>query len=142
MSNALESVTRDSDLKETYFTTPLALKAANPSADGPPPQNKWPRYNAKGAQSFGWQGNSWQNSKGGGKQSKGKGGGKAKGKNKQIHEKLQGLQLAWRTPANRDLCFAWNTGNCDGSCGRVHQCRVKGCYGDPAIKHKETVGGA
>ena len=52
-----------------------------------------------------------------------------------------GLQLAWRTPDNRELCFGYNTGNCNGKCDRVHQCRVKGCYMDhPAIKHKEIVG--
>ena len=32
------------------------------------------------------------------------------------------------------------TGSCNGSCGRVHQCRVKGCYGDHrAVDHRDPV---
>lgn len=129
LSEALAAVIKDSDLKESYFTTPVALKTAMGSVE-PPPQSKWTRFNSKGPQGKGF-----------GKQQKGKG--KQKGQYKQVHEKLQGLQLAWRTPDGRDLCFSWNTGSCNGSCGRVHQCRVKGCYGDhPAIRHKEAVAGA
>lgn len=92
-------------------------------------QNKFPRYNNKGG------GKSYQQ----GKTKGGKAGGKSKGK--EIRKELQGLQLAWRTPDNRELCFGYNAGNCSGKCDRVHQCRVKGCYADhPAIKHKEIVG--
>ena len=65
--------------------------------------------------------------------------GKSKGKD----SRLAGLQLAWRTPDGRDLCFAYNSGSCDNSCNRVHQCRVKGCYGDhPAIQHREKAKGS
>lgn len=129
LADALEAVTKDSDLKESYFTTPLALRAALGPSD-PPPQNKYPRFHYKG-----------NASKGNGKSQKGKG--KSKGHFKEVHEKLKGLSLAWRTPDGRDLCFAWNSGSCGGGCGRVHQCRVKGCYGDhQAVRHKEAVGGA
>ena len=127
LADALEAVTKDSDLKESYFTTPLALKGAMGSVE-PPPQNKFPRFNFKGQ-------SGQQGFKGNGKAQKGKT--KGKGQFKEIHEKLRGLSLSWRTPDNRDLCFAWNSGSCNGGCGRVHQCRVKGCYGDhPAIRRK------
>jgi hypothetical protein len=120
LANALKAVTKDADLKEAYFTTPVALRAA--ASDGQ--QNKWPRYNSKGSFSAGK--SNAQSAKGKGKS------GKSKGKD----QRLAGLQLAWRTPAGRDLCFAYNSGSCDNSCNRVHQCRVKGCYGDhPAIQH-------
>ena len=32
-----------------------------------------------------------------------------------------------RTPDGREICFAFNAQGCDGSCGRIHVCRVKGC---------------
>eukprot|EP00435_Cladocopium_sp_Y103_P015086 s5608_g3.t1 len=125
LSNALKAVIRDADLKEAFFTTPVALRAAVATEV---PQNKFARYNSKGG-SFGK--SSTFPSKGKSK------GGKSKGKD----NRLAGLQLAWRTPDGRDLCFGYNTGNCDGkSCNRVHQCLVKGCYADhPAIHHKDKV---
>ena len=131
LAEALGSVIKDADLKETYFTTPVALRAAM-SVERPPP-NKFQRSSYKGFGDFkgDWKGKgkSWKGGKGdkGGKGSKG-----------EVRKELQGLQLAWRTPDGRDLCFAFNSGSCDGKCNRVHQCRVKGCYGDhPAVKHKE-----
>ena len=129
LADALNQVIHDAELKETYFTTPVALRAAmTPQAD--PPQQKWLRPNTKGTGKF-----QSSNYKGQGKSSKGKG--------KEVRKELQGLTLAWRTPDNRELCFSYNTGSCDGKCNRVHQCRVKGCYGDhPAIKHKEVTGNA
>ena len=125
LAEALNQVTHDAELKETYFTTPVALRSAM-AAQIEPPQPKWQRPNTKGF----------------GKQSFSKGKGKpGKGKGKEVRKELQGLSLAWRTPDNRELCFSFNTGSCDGKCNRVHQCRVKGCYGDhPAIKHKEVTG--
>ena len=132
LSDALAAVIRDPDLKEAYFTTPIALKAAT-STEAPP--NKWFRLNDKGNKGRWGQGggSSWKGaSKGSGK------GGKGKDKGKNQDSRLAGLSLVWRTPDNRDLCFAWNAGTCEGKCNRVHQCRVKGCYADhPAIHHKE-----
>jgi hypothetical protein len=128
LADALHQVIHDAELKETYFTTPVALRAAM-AAQSEHPQPKWQRPNSKGFGGFGKS----QSGKGKGKSSKGKG--------KEIRKELQGLSLAWRTPDNRELCFSYNTGSCDGKCNRVHQCRVKGCYGDhPAIKHKEITG--
>lgn len=122
LATALRAVTKDADLKEAFFTTPVALRAATSEV----PQNKWLRFNSKGSFSGGKAGQ--QASKGKGKT------GKSKGKD----SRLAGLQFAWRTPDGRDLCFAYNSGSCDNSCNRVHQCRVKGCYADhPAIQHKE-----
>jgi hypothetical protein len=128
LAEALEAVIRDPDLKEAYFTTPMALRASMPEHQ----PNKFVRYNSKGGsgpfsgkQPFGF-------SKGKGKGSKGKNKGKAP------DPRLKGLSLAWRTPDGRELCFAWNTGDCDGSCGRVHQCRVKGCYAShKAVEHSK-----
>ena len=129
LADALNQVIHDAEMKETYFTTPVALRAAMTS-QADPPQQKWLRPNTKGTGKF-----QSSNYKGKGKSSKGKG--------KEVRKELQGLTLAWRTPDNRELCFSYNTGSCDGKCNRVHQCRVKGCYGDhPAIKHKEVTGNA
>ena len=116
LADALNQVIHDAELKETYFTTPVALRAAM-SAQADPPQQKWQRPNTKGYGKF-----QSSNFKGKGKSGKGKG--------KEVRKELQGLSLAWRTPDNRELCFSYNTGSCDGKCNRVHQCRVKGCYGD------------
>lgn len=126
LADSLLAVIRDPDLKEAYFTTPVALKSAMPETQQP---YKWQRFNSKGGfngkQSYGF-------TKGKGKQPKGK------SKGKQVDQRLKGLSLAWRTPDGRELCFAWNGGDCDGSCGRVHQCRVKGCYGShKAIEHNK-----
>eukprot|EP00435_Cladocopium_sp_Y103_P075683 s103_g62.t1 len=126
LADSLGRVIRDAELKETYFTTPVALRAAISSQSEGFQQSKFQRFNSKGSKKS-------APSKGKGKSSKGKG--------KEIRKELLGLQLAWRTPDNRELCFGYNTGSCSGKCDRVHQCRVKGCYGDhPAIKHKELTG--
>ena len=126
MHDTLGQVIKDADLKESFFTTPLALCAAQ-SVE---PPNKFHKGYFKG------------DYKGGGKDGKGKGKGKLKSKTnlpKEVAQKLQGLQLAWRTPDGRDLCFAWNIGSCKG-CRRVHQCRVRGCYGDHrAVDHRDSV---
>ena len=113
-------MTRDTELKEVHFVTPLTLTAF-------PMPSKWSRRGEKGE-------------KGGkGKDSKG---GKGKGKQGKGEEKgaLRGLQLAWRTPDGKDICFAYNNQGCSGNCGRAHVCRVKGCYKDhPAIRHQELM---
>lgn len=130
LSEALHLVTKDADLKEAFFTTPIALKAAGALDQQPWKYQKGEHKGHKGDQ------------KGGGKY-KGHKGKKGGGKGN-IPESLKGLQLVWRTPDNRDLCFAWNAGNkCDDKCSRVHQCRVKGCYGNHrAVEHKEQANGS
>eukprot|EP00435_Cladocopium_sp_Y103_P046899 s1608_g13.t1 len=123
LAASLVAVTKDADLKEAYFTTPAALKYA--ASDSQP--NKWQRFNSKGGTSS-FSGKSFNSS------SKGKGKGKGKAKSSSNPDpRFKGL--------GRELCFAWNSGDCDGSCGRVHQCRVKGCYGDhKAVEHKQKQG--
>ena len=51
LADAMTSVIKDADLKEAYFTTPVALKSANSDGHGNPP--KYQRFNSKG--SFGGQ---------------------------------------------------------------------------------------
>jgi hypothetical protein len=34
-----------------------------------------------------------------------------------------------QTPDGRDICYAFNAQGCAGKCGRVHCCRVRGCFG-------------
>ncbi|CAK9003304.1 unnamed protein product, partial [Durusdinium trenchii] len=53
LADALAAVIRDPDLKEAYFTTPIALKAATSQESAPP--NKWLRLTDKG---FPWLSNS------------------------------------------------------------------------------------
>ena len=84
LSDALKAVIKDPDLKEAYFTTPMALRASMPEAQ----PNKFLRYNNKGGSgSFS------------GKQfapfTKGKGkGSKGKSKGKPADPRLKGLSLA------------------------------------------------
>ena len=131
MSEALSLVTRDADLKEAFFTTPIALKAAGALEQQPIKYHKGDYKGDFKGPFFKGSGKKGQKGK--------KGGGKG-----QIPEALKGLQLVWRTPDNRDFCFAWNAGNkCDDRCSRVHQCRVKGCYGNhKAIEHKDSSKGS
>ena len=89
---ALIAVTRDAELKEAFFTTPVALKSILClrmflRTSGP---GTTPRERLGGKTGF--------------QPSKGKGGKKGRGKGKD--SRLAGLQLAWRTPDGRDLCFA------------------------------------
>ena len=58
---------------------------------------------------------------------------------------LQGLQ--WEqpcythTPDGRELCFAFNAQGCSGKCGRVHACRVRGCYGKHSAREHQKYAG-
>ena len=115
IAGALEKVVKDPSLKETYFTTPLALHAAEqPSkyrkgggklkGNGPLPPAPY-----KGA-----------GTKPNGPKGRGKGG-------KQFaHHKLVAM-----TPDGKQICFAYNAQGCkDKGCARVHCCRVAGCFGE------------
>eukprot|EP00435_Cladocopium_sp_Y103_P068426 s272_g31.t1 len=88
LADSLVAVTKDAELKEAYFTTPVALKYA--ASDGQP--NKWQRFNSKGGSSS-FSGKSFNNSPKG----KSKGKGKSKSSN-QSDPRFKGLNLAWRTP--------------------------------------------
>ena len=129
LAEALTRVTKDPDLKEAFFTTPLALTTTET------PQ-KFAKYNSKGHQ----EGNYKGKGKGKGKQF-GKSGNKGgKSYNKGKHGDLS---LVSQTPDGRDICFAYSSQGCAGKCGRVHVCRVKGCYGDHAARehHKMSSSG-
>ena len=125
LAEALTRVTKDQDLKEAFFTTPLALTTTET------PQ-KFAKYNSKGHQ----EGNYKGKGKGKGRQF-GKSGNKGgKSYNKGKHGDLN---LVPQTPDGRDICFAYNSQGCAGKCGRVHVCRVKGCYGDHAAREHQKI---
>ena len=124
MAEALEAVMKDPSLKETWFTTPLALHAAEQPtkyrkgqgkkgdrAHPPPPQVP------KGFERV-------------------KGKGKAKAT-------LNGLQLVSVTPDGKQICYAYNSQGCkDAKCPRLHVCRVMGCFKEhPANQHESATAG-
>ena len=120
LSEALALVVKNADLKESYFTTPIALSSS--AASGP--TLKWQRtgdYDAKG-----------KSKDGKGKKGKGK-----KGKGKGESKDQYGQTLVSSTPDGRELCYAFNAQGCSGKCGRVHACRVKGCYGNHAAREHQ-----
>ena len=122
IAGALEKVTKDPSLKETYFTTPLALHAAEQPSKYrkgggklkgiPPPPTPF---------------------KGGGNKTNGKG--RSKGKQFGSHK------LVAMTPDGKQICFAYNAQGCkDKACTRVHCCRVAGCFGEhPAHQHDVAI---
>ena len=106
MAEELKKVTKNSDVRERHFSTPLAVSSASQALqsswkDQPGVHRVHPYFHEKG--------------KGKGKKGKGKGKGK-KG----------GQQLHSVTPDGRQLCFAWNNRQegCKGGCQRVHACRI------------------
>ena len=123
--DALDAVQQDPSLKETYFTTPLALQAVaqptkyfkgqgkagkeHPAIPSPPqPNYTWSRPDK----------------------------GRAKGKGKTFN----GLQLLSTTPDGRQICFAYNAQGCNNpKCPRLHICRVAGCFAEhPASQHPQS----
>eukprot|EP00434_Breviolum_minutum_P013170 symbB.v1.2.011607.t2/scaffold783.1/size170700/1 len=122
LSKALADVVKNADLKESYFTTPIALGAQQNCG------NKWRRLgDGKGKNDFkgDWKGDrkGKKGKKGDGKQSGGK--------------DHHGNPLASKTPDGREICYAFNSQGCRGRCGRVHVCRadVKQCLKKLALKH-------
>ena len=124
MAEALNRVTTDADLKETYFTTPMALSSTQPQAQ---PFKYFKGDGKKGGKELGKQ--TWKGKKG------------DKGKAFGMYDKGKGaIPLVSSTPDGRELCYAFNAQGCKGTCGRVHACRVKGCYGEhPAREHSKYV---
>ena len=130
LKDTLTEVMKDFQLKEQYFTAPIALSSGSRDAPawkrqpfwGQEDSNKWQRYEGKGATSKG-------KGKKGKKGEKGaKGGGKTDGKS--------GKGTTGRTADGRLICYAYNNEGCDGNCGMVHCCQVRGCYGaHPTWKH-------
>ena len=114
IAEGLTAVIKDAEIKEAHFTAPIALGVGwnnqRPSAQ----PNKWQRTSSKGKSSFK------------GAPTKG---GKGKGKFGKGSRDFNGSSLVTHTPDGRELCFAFNAQGCSGKCGRVHACRIKGCYG-------------
>ncbi|CAE7560223.1 unnamed protein product [Symbiodinium sp. CCMP2592] len=112
LQDALAAVTKDTELKEVHFVTPLTLTAF-------PMPSKWTRRGEKGDK--GGKGKDPRTGKG--KQGKGKG--EEKGA-------FRGLQLVWRTPDGKDICFAYNNQGCQGNCGSFRKATTKpsdgGCF--------------
>lgn len=105
MVELLKEVTKNADLRERHFSTPLAVSSAAQSlekAKKDKDNERWHPYPPP---------------KGGKGKHKGKGKGKGKYKGDFLHS---------TTPDGRQLCFAWNNAKegCKGDCGRVHACRI------------------
>ncbi len=107
MADEIKLVTKNADLRERHFSTPLAVPSAAQSLAAPRQRgdkdgDRWHPYPPP---------------KGG----KGKTKGKQKGKGK-----YKGDYLHSTTPDGRQLCFAWNNAKegCKGDCNRVHACRI------------------
>ena len=121
LKEALEAVIKDSELKESFFVTPLTLASHEHIS-------KYQRTSGKG--------NSGQNlsspvgAHGKGKSSKGKNYKKGKGKSGFKGD----TALVSQTPDGRDICYACNAQGCAGKCGRVHCCRVRGCFGQHSAR--------
>lgn len=118
LKEALETVVKDSELKESFFVTPLTLTTHEPPA-------KFQRGLGKGNH-----GNFSNQNQGKGKNSKGKHSKKGKGKSGYKGD----TALVSQTPDGRDICYAFNAQGCAGKCGRVHCCRVRGCFGQHSAR--------
>ena len=131
LADTIIEVTKDPQLKEQFFTSPIALQPRfqggndNKRTWG----NRWTDMPDAWVDRNTWQRTTWKGKKGdkGRKGFRGKGqDGKAAGVD-QKGGKGSENQLVSRTPDGREICFPFNAQGCDGSCGRVHICRVHGC---------------
>lgn len=124
---ALKAIVKNPDIRERYFSTPLAVSSAAQSlregwgARGrvqERPHNSDSPY-AKGKVVKG--------------KGKGKKGDRAKGKTK-------GAGLHGSTPDGRQICFAYNNKQeaCQGGCGRVRVCRNCLDPSHPMHEHPDT----
>ena len=129
---------RDTNVKERFFTTPVAADAIQShlsarSVSGP--SNSRGRNDGRGRSRSP---DHWRQQAPRAKGAKGKGkGGKGKGaKGKGIKGKA-----ATETPDKRPICFAWNSAfeKCRGGCGRVHCCRLCFDEGHPMHLHDISV---
>ena len=127
----LTEVMKDFQLKEQYFTAPIALSSGQrdawqkrPNLWGQEDFNKWQRNDWKGPK----KGKDRKGKKGDKGDKGNKGGGKGDAKN--------GKGTTGRTPDGRLICYAYSNEGCDGNCGMVHCCQVRGCFGPhPTWKH-------
>ena len=127
LSTTLQEVTENSEIKELYFTSPVTFSSMVRASKAPRLQEnlgKGQYQYGKGQQPFG---------KGKGKKGKGKG-----QSNKTSFLPGTKLQLVTHTDDGKEICYRYNMKGkgCDGRCGRVHICRVKGCGAThPAFDH-------
>lgn len=112
----LARVSKNADIRERHFSTPLAVSSASQSL-------QWSNKEKKGE----WW--SHEGPKGKGKKGKGKGKGKGGKKGEQ--------SLHSSTPDGRQICFAWNNKKegCKGGCNRVHACRICLDTSHPTYEH-------
>jgi hypothetical protein len=123
LSESLKNACRDSEMKELYFTSPIALshRSTRPRGDVALPPVKWPKVDAPHVPA--------------GKGIKGTGKGGKKGR-KGRNNKGGGKGLLSKTPDGRAICFAFNAQGCAGGCNMVHVCRIAGCLADhPMTQH-------
>ena len=116
---ALMQATQDAELKELHFTSPITFA----SLQRPAKFGKWDQPAAAGSSPA-------TAAKGSG--GKGKGRGKKVKPNKSFPSTyLPGtkLELTTHTVDGQEICYRYNMkgSKCNGKCGRVHVCRVKGC---------------
>ena len=131
LRDTLQEATEDSQLKEQYFTSPIALQNRGKRASDswePWDDNKWNKNT--------WKGN-WQTGKDPDRNKKGrKGKDNHKGKDGKDGKGKRASTTTSRTPDGRFICFDYSGPGCDGNCGMVHCCMVKGCHGPhPTWKH-------
>ena len=134
---------KDGEVRELYFLTPFRIMPAasqgvssptfQPYGTGNPNQNFEPRVHQEQPEYGGRPG---PYGKGKGKEKgKGKGKEKCKGKGKGQHE-----HLTAKTLDGREICFNYNnlSQSCNGSCNRLHVCRIQGCFKRHPMYEHET----
>ena len=142
-ARALAMASKDPEVREQAFVTPLLLHVAASarSAPPPPPRGGWP-----GAASSTQQPPQKQQKvssekpgelgKGGGKGGKGKGKNKDKGANVPENKgdaSKKKFALQRTTADGREICFKFQRGTCTGPCERVHVCNI--CLGNHSAKN-------
>ena len=139
IASTIKDVTEDAQIKEQFFTAPIALGRSQSS--GWSDTQNWKRQASWVSAQQQWQmpdPPKWQRSDFKGTENRFKGGkkGKWKGSSKGEGKKGGGSQTTGRTPDGRMICFAYNHQGCDGSCGMAHVCMIKGCYANhPQWQH-------
>jgi hypothetical protein len=118
---ALLQVTKDSELKEIHFTSPLALgNIARPKRMAEPSSNSGGNDDDSSKDPM--------KKKGRHKKGNGKGGGGGKGSK---GGKSAGKGLSSATPDGKRICYAFNDQGCTSAgCTFLHVCRRKGCHGN------------
>ena len=144
---AIDAVTHDAELKDLYFTCPLALSMKRAPA-APVISEEWGSQKKRKSSSSSSDLNGVFNVFGPSRASSEKGS-KGKGKAKKAKSKGKGSKdgkdsgkgLAFQTADGRRICFRYNSGEpCDGSCGMVHVCRIRGCAMDhPMVRHSPAI---